>query len=110
MTPLAILFTLVASIALLVLPRRWAAVPLLAGACYMTVAQRIEIGPFTLHIVRLLIAVGALRVIMRGEYLGRGLNGLDKIMLVLGVWTIFSSFFHKTTEEGNPLVFRLGLV
>ena len=110
MMPLAILFTLVASIALLVLPRRWAAVPLLAGACYMTVAQRIEIGPFTLHIVRLLIAVGALRVIMRGEYLGRGLNGLDKIMLVLGVWTIFSSFFHKTTEEGNPLVFRLGLV
>jgi|LakMenEpi03Aug12_release.lakeMendotaPanAssembly.Ray.scaffolds.fasta_scaffold38782_3 hypothetical protein len=110
MTPLAILFTLVASIALLGLPRRWATVPLLAGACYMTVAQRIEIGPFTLHVVRLLIAVGALRVIMRGERLVGGLNGLDRIMLAFGVWTIFSSLFHKTTAEGNPLIFRLGLV
>ena len=110
MTPLAILFTLVASIALLGLPRRWATVPLLAGACYMTVAQRIEIGPFTLHVVRLLIAVGALRVILRGERLVGGLNGLDRIMLAFGVWTIFSSLFHKTTAEGNPLIFRLGLV
>ena len=65
----------------------------------MTVAQRIEIGPFTLHIVRLLIAVGALRVIMRGEHLGRGLNGLDRIMLVLGVWTIFSSFFRNSAKS-----------
>lgn len=76
----------------------------------MTVAQRIEIGPFTLHVVRLLIAVGALRVIMRGERLVGGLNGLDRIMLAFGVWTIFSSLFHKTTAEGNPLIFRLGLV
>ena len=76
----------------------------------MTVAQRIEIGPFTLHVVRLLIAVGALRVIIRGERLVGGLNGLDRIMLAFGVWTIFSSLFHKTTAEGNPFIFRLGLV
>jgi hypothetical protein len=76
----------------------------------MTVAQRIEIGPFTLHVVRLLIAVGALRIIIRGEHLAGGLNGLDRIILAFGVWTVFSSVFHKTTDEGNPLIFRLGLV
>lgn len=110
MTSLAIFFTIVASIALLGLPRHWATVPLLAAACYMTVAQRIEIGPFTLHVVRLLIAVGALRIIIRGEHLAGGLNGLDRIILAFGVWTVFSSVFHKTTDEGNPLIFRLGLV
>ena len=42
---------LVSALALLVLSRKWAPLPLLAGTCYMTVAQTIEIGPFTFTVL-----------------------------------------------------------
>lgn len=76
----------------------------------MTMAQRLEVGPITLHVIRLLIAVGAVRVVARGERILGGLNGLDGTMLAWAGCAIISSVFHKTTAEGNPLIFRLGLV
>jgi hypothetical protein len=47
MNALALLFLLINAALLLLLPRRWAPLPLLMGACYMTLGQGIEIGPFT---------------------------------------------------------------
>ena len=55
MNALATLFLLVNAVALLALPRRWAPVPLLVGACYMTLGQGIDIGPFRFTVIRLLV-------------------------------------------------------
>lgn len=109
MSALAILFTLIAAAAIFAAPRRWAAMPFLVAACYMTMGQKIDLGPFSLHMVRLLIAAGAARVVMRREWVTGGLNGLDKIMLVWAAWALVSSGFHQVTSDGNPLIFRLGL-
>ena len=109
MSALAIIFTLIAAAAILAAPRRWAAMPFLVAACYMTMGQKIDLGLFSLHMVRLLIAAGIIRVVMRREWVVGGLNGLDKIMLVWASWALVSSAFHEATSEGNPLVFRLGL-
>lgn len=110
MSPLAIAFVLLNSLALLALPRRWAVVPFLIGACYMTLGQGVNLGPFSFSTVRLLIAVGAVRLALRGERFSGGLNGMDKMLLAWGAWAVFSSAFHAVTSEGNPLVFRMGLV
>ena len=110
MSPLAIFFVLLNALALLVLPKRWAPVPFLIGACYMTLGQHADLGPFSFSTVRMLIVAGVVRVIMRGERLAGGLNGLDCIMLLWAGWGVISSAFHTTTSEGNPLTFRLGLV
>jgi hypothetical protein len=110
MSPLAIFFVLLNVVALLALPRRWAPIPFLIGACYMTLTQHVDLGPFSFTTIRLLIAAGVVRVVMRGERLVGGLNGMDRIMLIWAGWAIFSSAFHTTTSEGNPLTFRLGLV
>jgi hypothetical protein len=110
MSPLAIFFVLLNVVALLALPRRWAPIPFLIGACYMTLTQHVDLGPFSFTTIRLLIAAGVVRVVMRGERLVGGLNGMDRIMLIWAGWAIFSSVFHTTTSEGNPLTFRLGLV
>ena len=96
MTGLAILFLLVNAVALLALPRRWAPLPLLAGACYMTMGQGVVIGPFHFTLIRLLLLVGILRVLVRRERLLGGLNGLDWMMLAWAAWALFSSAFVQS--------------
>jgi hypothetical protein len=108
MNGITIAFTLISVISLLLLPRRWAPMPLLAGACYVTVGQGIEIGPFSFTVIRILVLVGAVRVIARGEHLAGRLNGIDRLMLVWAAWVLLSSAFHN--DPSSALVFRLGLV
>jgi hypothetical protein len=108
MNGFVILFSVVTAVLLLALPRRWAAVPLLAGTCYMTLGQAVEVGPLHFTVIRMLIAVGLLRVILRGERLAGGMNSLDLLMLVWAVWALFASLFFA--NAGAALVNRLGLV
>jgi len=105
---IAIIFVIANVFALLFLPRRWAPMPLLIGACYMTLNSGIEIGPTHFSIIRILVAAGLLRVMMRGERLAGGMNGLDRIMLIWSVWALLSSTFHK--DPSAALMFRFGLV
>lgn len=108
MNSIAIVFVLTNAIALLLLPRRWAPLPLLIGACYMTLGQGIEIGPFTFTVTRMLIVAGLLRVMLREELVSGGMNGLDWLMVVWAVWALMSSVLHEAPSEA--LIFRLGLV
>jgi hypothetical protein len=101
-------FVLVNVALLLLLPRRWAPLPLLVGACYMTLDPGIQIGPFTFTVIRMLVVAGVARVIMRGERLGGGMNGLDWLMVVWAGWALASGLMRGNPSEA--LVFRLGLV
>ena len=108
MNPVAILLLIACAFALLSLPLRWAALPLLAGACYTTLGQEITLGPFHFQLLRLLILVGIIRVILRREGLARSGNGLDALMLGWGAWALVSSVFHE--DASATLVNRMGLV
>lgn len=108
MNPIATLFVVVAGAALLVVPRPWAPLPLLIGACYMTLAQGVEIGPFSFTVIRMLIGIGLLRIFLRGERLEGGLQKPDWILVGWGAWAIFSSAFHSPPKDA--LIFRLGIV
>ena len=107
MTGIAILFLVATGLALLALPRQWAAMPLLAGALYMTLGQGIELGPFNFPVVRLLVAVGVVRVLLRGELKALGLNGLDAMLLAWAAWAVASSLFYDDVPQ--VLVNRLGM-
>ena len=108
MNVFAITFLLINALALLLLPRRWAPLPLLVGACYMTLGQSIEIGPFHFTVIRILVAVGVVRIIARGERLAGGMNAMDWLMVIWAVWMLISSVFHN--DPSDALVLRLGLV
>jgi hypothetical protein len=108
MNAFAIIFALVSAVALFLLPRRWAPLPLIAGACFMTLGQGIEIGPFSFTVIRLLIAVGVLRVLLRAERLVKGLNGLDWTIVLWSLSALVSCVFH--TDQVGALISRLGLV
>lgn len=90
------------------LPRRWAPFPLLMGACYMTFGQVIEVGPFHFTVIRILVAVGVIRVLLRHERPVGGLCRIDWMMIVWASWALFSSVFHLMPQYA--LINRLGLV
>jgi len=103
--PVVVAFVVLNAVALLFLPRRWAPLPLIVGACYMTRAQTVEVGVASLTVVRLLIPVGFLRILIRGERIRGGVNALDVLMIVWGVWMVGSVAFHANPE--SPFVLRV---
>lgn len=108
MNSLATVFLLINAAMLLLLPSRWAPLPLLVGACYMTLGSGIEIGSFHFPIIRILIAAGIVRVIMRRERVSGGMNSLDGLMLLWSGWVLLSSVVHK--EPAESFKFGLGFV
>jgi hypothetical protein len=99
------IFLVVNAIALLLLPRRWAPLPLLAGACFMTRGQTLQLGFAAFTVVRILIAVGVLRLVIRREWILGRLNSLDGIMIGWGVWMVAAVVFHA--EPDSPFVLRM---
>ena len=108
MNSLAIAILLALTAMIFMLPRQWAPLPLLAGACFMTLGSGIELGPFHLMSIRLLVVAGMFRAIVRGERLTGGVNVLDQLMMVWAAWALLSSVFHDNIS--GVLVNRLGLV
>lgn len=74
----------------------------------MTMGVGIELGPFHLMSIRLLVAIGILRAIIRRERLTGGMNSLDRLMIIWAAWALMSSVFHN--DSPGVLVNRLGLV
>jgi hypothetical protein len=106
MSPIGTFFSLACAVALVALPRKWAPLPLLLGACYMTLGQGVDIGPFHFYVLRILIFTGLARVIVRHERLAGGLTSVDCLMLCMGVWALCTSPFHK--NPGDMLVNDMG--
>lgn len=104
----ALIFFLISAVALLTLPRKWAALPLLVGACYMSRGEGIEIGPASMPIIRLIILVGYIRVIVRGEASGFQSNTIDKLMFLWAAVALGSGIFRE--DVTSALIFRAGLV
>lgn len=95
MPPVVIAFIVANVLAMILLPRRWAALPLLVSACLVTRGVAIELGIFTFTTLRILIVIGVLRVLVRQEWLEYRPNVLDALMLAFGVWMIVSVAFHN---------------
>jgi hypothetical protein len=110
LSPLAATLLLFSVLAILATPRRWAPLPLLVGACYITRAQGIDLGPFTFTILRILVAVGLLRVLFRREWTWKGnsFGGLDYLIALWGLWAAASVGFHDNPSAA--VVNRLGIV
>lgn len=103
MNPFAVIFFLISAIALFAVPRKWAPVALFAGCCYMTMGQGINLGSISLPIYRMLLLVGLVRVLVKGERLAGELNTIDKLVMGWAGWTVFASFFHEGGPGSGPV-------
>lgn len=104
----ATVFLVLMILGILMLSRKWAVLPLLIGACYMTRAQGIEVGSAYLTVVRILIFVGFARVVVRRELIRNRFGFIDKAMLAWTAAALFSSIFHS--DQGAAFEFRGSLV
>jgi len=86
-----LLLTLCLGVLLVVLPRRYALVPLLLAGCYMTLGQSLIIGGLHFHVTRVLIAFGLVRWLVRRETGAATFKAIDGIFIA-GVLT--SSFLY----------------
>jgi hypothetical protein len=99
---LVLVFLLIAGGALFTLPRRWAPIPLLAAACYVTTGQGVELGSFSLPVYRIMLMLGLLRVFVRRESLVGGINKIDGLMIAWSGWVFLASFFHLWEPGSGP--------
>lgn len=99
----ALLFLIASVACVILLPRRWAPIPLLVSCCYMTIGQGIQIGPISLPVYRLVLAAGVLRVLLRREAIVGGFNSIDKMMIAWAAWTVFAGFFHEWKPGSGPI-------
>lgn len=105
MNLIGLVFTLVASAFLFSLPRHLAALPFLIGAAYMTLGQELDLGVH-LSVMRILVAVGMIRVLSKGECIANGMNRVDIFLILWAIWLIASSAWHTT----DAWIFRAGIV
>ena len=107
MTLIGFAFIIINGIALLLLPRRWACLPLLVGSCYISQGQKIAVGPIHFSVIRSLILVGFVRGVLRRELTTLGLVGCDWAVLGWGTWLVAASVFHN--PPGDTFVTYLGV-
>lgn len=105
--PLGLLAVVVMGIATLVLPRRYAVVPFLVVACFISPAQRIVIATLDFNLLRVMVLFGWARVLARGETRGFTWRWMDTLLVL---WTLAGTAIMALREgTAGALVYRLGL-
>ena len=92
------LFVALAVLLTFVLPRRWAALPLLAGALHMPFGLGVVIGPFNVYVIRLLLVAAVLRLMVRREGMDGEFHALDAAMLAWAAWAVCSPPLRTVTS------------
>jgi hypothetical protein len=84
---------------------RGAAIAIIAGVCYITQGQAINIG-FNFTAIRIILLAGLIRVIARGELKRVRTTRVDKAIIMYGIFTVLISTIRAASFE--ELVYQLG--
>ena len=106
--PLGLVIILAAATATLVVRRSYATFPLLFVAALVPLAQRVVIAGLDFNFIRVLVVVGALRVLSRGEQSSLRPMLLDKVIVA---WVLVGTAAYVLLRGGafGALVYRAGL-
>lgn len=104
--PIGMYFTLIMAILFIVLPRKYALVPLLMTALYLTQGQVAVVAGLHFTMLRVIILIGFFRIAMRREYDHVKLNAIDKLLILY----VISSVIVKTMlwQTSAEFINRLG--
>jgi hypothetical protein len=103
---LGLVFTLFLGVMLLILPRRYAPIPMLIIGAYMTYGQIINVAGLHFTMMRVMILIGWMRLLIRGEFKGLTLNKLDIVFLC---WLAAHFLIYVLREQTtDALVYKLG--
>ena len=103
-TPAFLVGAFLLVLAQILLPRKYAFLPLLIAGCHFGFGK--IVGDLT--IVRLLIIIGMIRAWSVRSSAQKAPSKLDTVFALFSIWMILSSLGHKSTPF-NPWTYRLGL-
>ena len=90
----------------LVLPRRYALLPVIIVTCFMTLGQMVVVGGLHFTMMRILVLFGWIRLFLRHEIRPLRFNAIDKAVLA---WTIVAIVTHSLLwQTSDEFVNRLG--
>jgi hypothetical protein len=105
--PIGIAVLVALGLATFAVPRRYALVPLLLLACFVPSAQRFVISTLDFNFLRVLVLLGWVRIMIRGEWSRFRWNRLDTMLVLWTVCaTVTATMLHGTVIV---LVRRLGI-
>ncbi len=103
MNALGAIILVVLSLVVLVAPRRWALLAMVAGVLYLTQAQELVIFGFNLWAMRILELAGFSRVFARREFSFNGLNKIDQSFLLLYGYATIVFLLRSTTGQTDQI-------
>lgn len=106
--PIGLLAVLICCVMVVMLPRKWAILPILVLSCFVAPAQRIVIASIDFSFIRILIMAGAARIMLRSETKGLRLNAMDCTLLAWGLVSVIT--FGLCWGTTTAVIFRLGMV
>jgi hypothetical protein len=95
--PLAIAVTLCMGIAFLVLPKKYAVIPMLLVMLSITNLQRVVFFGLDLTMIRIMVVFGWVRVILRGETTSWQRTGLDSAMILFIIANVIFYTLQRRT-------------
>ncbi len=104
--PVALGFTLCMGILMLFLPRRYAIIPMLFAAIFITEMQRIVILSLDFNMMKILVLFGWARIILRREIRYLSLNQIDKTIIWLTISRI--AIYTLQWRTSGAFINRLG--
>ncbi len=106
--PLGLVLLVVLGAATLLVPRRYALVPMLILVCFVGPTQRIVVATLDFNFLRILVMAGWGRVLLRGEMWGWRWRPLDTVVLSWAICaTLLATVLHASL---SAFIMRLGLL
>ena len=97
---------LAVGVALLLIPRRYAMLPIILMACFISPAQRIVVFSLDLDFLRIMVLFGWVRVLFRSEYRHLNWRAMDTTIIA---WAISGVVMHTILYgTSSSFVNRLG--
>ncbi|MFG0329809.1 MAG: hypothetical protein ACF8PN_07930 [Phycisphaerales bacterium] len=104
--PLGLLAVLVLGGAILILPRRWAVLPMLIMACFVAPAQRLVVAGLDFNLLRIMVIFGWVRVLALGEYRDFRWRPID---FAIVLWAIAGTITYTMLRGSTgALIYKLG--
>ncbi len=104
--PIGFVAMMVLGVALLMVPRRFALLPIIIMACFIAPAQRVVVGGLDFNFLRIMVLFGWARILLWSETRGFIWKPLDSVLICWAVsGTVAYSLLYGTT---SALVNRLG--
>ncbi|MCX7102660.1 MAG: hypothetical protein NTX38_14550 [Methylobacter sp.] len=91
-------------------PRRWALVGMMAGVLYLTNAQLINLFGLNLFAIRFLELAGFTRILIRKEFSFSKLNGIDRVVLLLYIYSTLVFLLRSKVDLGSHIAMMMDAI